>query len=305
MTRSKTLAPLRILGLVRSREAGDALRSALGDVGELSLSHGHRAGERITLPAGKLPQLVIVELDVDSAEDMAGLERLAADLNGQAAVAVTCPRPSVDALRRLMRLGIVDVLPQPIAAADLQAICRAVVRRSGSQPGGGRLAAKVAAFLKAGGGVGATTLATQMACAAAAEATEVCLIDLDIQFGSAALQLDLPQQSSVLDLLASTEPMDGSMLRLAAARHACGVDLLPAPTPLAPLESIEAAAVLRLLEAAGAEYGLLIVDLPQAWTGWTRTVLAASDAIILVIELSLPSVHHARRQILTLELKLA
>lgn len=293
--------PLRAHCLVRSREAAEALRRGLGDAADLAFSVKQRAGECIDLTRGKLPELLIVELDVDAAEDMAELERLAGQVNGQTAVVVVCPRPSVDALRRLMRLGIVDVLSQPVVPADLQAICRAVRRRSGvAQAGGPRPAAKLASFLKAGGGVGVTTLATQMACAAAVEATAVCLIDLDLQFGSAALQLDLPQKSSVLDLLASGEPIDGSMLRSAAARHASGVDLLPAPMPVTPLEAVDSAGVLRLLEAARAEYGLLIVDLPQAWTGWSRTVLAASDAILLVIELSLPSVHHGRRQILTL-----
>jgi pilus assembly protein CpaE len=160
---------------------------------------------------------------------------------------------------------------------------------------------KVVSFLKAGGGAGATTLAVQMACAASKDQPgTVLLIDLDLQFGSAALHLDLPQKTSVADLLASAERLDGPMLRAAAAHHPSGVDLLAAPAQVMPLDLVEPQTALSLLDAARAGYGLVLVELPQTWTRWTRAVLEASDAAVLAVNLTVPSLRHARRQLETI-----
>src|SRR3546814_10498802 len=68
---------------------------------------------------------------------------------------------------------------------------------------------RVIAFVKSVGGVGATALATQMGCLLAARESvagrETCLLDLDLQFGNAALYLGLSPTLSVADVIARSE----------------------------------------------------------------------------------------------------
>ena len=284
-------APARLLALVHAETAA-AVRAALGNP-PLTL-HGEDGDDPAVLARAK-PDLILVEVDAGSPRDRARLERLVA-LAGRARVIVTCAPPSMEGMRQMMRMGVADVLPQPIVAADLRALCASLARSAAPE------SATTVAVLKAGGGVGATTIATQMAVAGAIKGgpARVLLIDLDVQFGSAALHLDLRRKTDMIELLGSGERLDGNMLRAAAAHHADGIDLLPSPERLTPLDAIDAGAVERLLDIARGEYGLVVVELPQAWTLWTRTVLAHCDALVLVLELTVQSVSHASRQIDTL-----
>ncbi|MBY0431882.1 MAG: hypothetical protein K2Q10_11835, partial [Rhodospirillales bacterium] len=120
------------------------------------------------------------------------------------------------------------------------------------------------------------------------------------QFGAAAYQLDLPQKTSVVELIADPGRLDGSMLRGAMARHACGLDVLTAPRQVYPLEVLAAEGVQRLIEAARREYRTVLVDLPPCWCAGLHAALGTADMAALVLLMSVPSIHQARRQMETL-----
>jgi pilus assembly protein CpaE len=128
----------------------------------------------------------------------------------------------------------------------------------------------------------------------------VCVLDLDIQLGSAALYLDLPSKSSVIDLHGAIARVDGSMLRTAMAHHRCGVDVLAAPAHVQPLEELTPEGIMRLLLIARREYREIMIDLPPVWTRWTRALIRGSDALVLILQPSVPAVRQAKRQLDTL-----
>lgn len=162
----------------------------------------------------------------------------------------------------------------------------------------------VASFLKCGGGAGTTALAVQGACTIAAETNmkqaDLCVMDFDIQFGAVGLHLDIDHSTALPDLIGAGDRLDGTMLRGMMARHRTGFDVLPGPATLLPHDMIEPAAIERVLAVARAEYRGVLLDLPQAWTAWTRAALACSDRIALVLQFSVPSLRHAQRQLLIL-----
>lgn len=297
--------PLTIVALVRSPQTRQTVAEILAGVAATArISVGVLTAAEATLLATRRAHLLIIDIDLDHPGELAALEGLVPSLPAGAAIIVTTGTPTVEGMRRLMRLGILDVVPQPIVAKELLQTVRAaldgVPTRSAAQPPPRGFALS---FLRACGGVGATTLAVQSSLALAARnkaKPSVCLLDFDLQFGSTALHLDLPQKTSMLDLLAAGERLDGSMLRGAVARHRSGLDLLPAPVLVQPLDTITPEASIRLVEAARHEYDHVLIDLPPVWTGWSRAVLAASDGIALVLDLTVPAVRHARRQIETL-----
>lgn len=163
----------------------------------------------------------------------------------------------------------------------------------------------VASFLKCGGGAGTTSLAVQAACAIAAGSrggpeAELCVMDFDIQFGAVGLHLDIEHPTALPDLIGAGGRLDGTMLRGMMARHRTGFDVLPGPATLQPYDLIEPTEIERILAVARAEYRGVLLDLPQAWTAWTRAALACSDRIALVLQFSVPSIRHAQRQLQTL-----
>ncbi len=207
--------------------------------------------------------------------------------------------------RRIMRLGVVDVVPLPLSGDELHQaldIARgAIAKARAGQKRRGRLIA----FFKSVGGVGATTLATQAGCLLASERAragrEVCLIDFDVQFGGVALQLDLKPNLGLGDLVAAGGRLDNALLRSVVTQHSSGLKVITAPEELLPLEALDVDTATNIIDIATREFDVVLVDLPGAWTSWSLSVLAHADAACLVTELSVPSIRQARRQMDLLE----
>ena len=280
-----------------ARAAFSETLTAIGCIADVAIGDPRLIGRRL---AYRAPDLWLIETDLAESSQVAALEEFIGSIAGGVPVMVAATTASLSGVRALVRFGIADVLAVPLVPAELAvAIATAIgPRKAASGP------RHVVSFLKGGGGAGATTLATQVACtmghAAGDGRSSVCLIDFDIQFGSVALHLDLLQNAGLLDVLLAAERLDGSMLRGAMARHGSGIDVLPAPAEMHPLEVVTPELSLRLIEIARHQYKTVFLDLPQAWTIWTRSLLSASTAIVLVLLPTVPSARHARRQLDTL-----
>jgi len=162
------------------------------------------------------------------------------------------------------------------------------------------------AVLKAGGGVGATSLAVQAAIMAAArggEAGGICFADLDLQFGNAALYLDMAEALTVSDCLAVGEVLGDTQFATALAAHGSGMRLLAAPRDVSALDALTPQLADALLTALRRDFALTIADLPSVWTAWTYRALQMAARIVLVTRLSVPHVHLVRRQLNLLALQ--
>jgi len=294
--------PIRVLAVARSAaieavlgEARAALRGIVLGLSDAPLSD-------LQPPADLLqaPDVLLLEIDLDDARDFEALERIARRLFPGVPMLVTAAEGTLPAVRRLMRLGVTDYLPQPLSLSELEsALAQAVrARRDIPMP---PVRGKVLAFLKAGGGVGATALAAQAALSLASRRAPggrgVCLLDLDIQFGDAALHLDLDDRIGLADLLDDPQRLDGELLRSVMVQHRNGLDLLAAPRELVGLETLTPEFLDVCLGLACAEYETVILDLPGVWTPGTYRAVQSCDLAILVTQLGVAGIRRARRQL--------
>lgn len=210
--------------------------------------------------------------------------------------------PSLAFVRSLVRAGAHDVVPLPLDPQELEAALDPIRRMVASQGPKQRAGhQKVVTIIKSEGGVGATSLLTQMATQFAANERaanrECCLIDLDVQFGDAALQLGLMPQLTFSDLIDAGKRLDGEMIRAVTTAHPSGLRVISAPKQIMPLEAMTSDQLLSIIDLATAEFGTVFVDLPTNWTNWSLSLLARSDLVLMVTELRVPSLHRARRQL--------
>ena len=210
--------------------------------------------------------------------------------------------PSMKLVRTLVRAGAHDVVPLPLDPEELETALDPIRRMVDAQ--GPRARAghqKIVTVIKSEGGIGATSLLSQLALRFAANEAaagrEACLIDLDVQFGNAALQLGLQPSLTFSDLVDAGKRLDGDLLRSVATRHPSGLRVIAAPREIMPLELLTSDQLLSIVDLAVAEYGTVLVDLPTNWTNWSLSLLARSDLVLLVTELRVPSLHRARRQL--------
>jgi pilus assembly protein CpaE len=234
--------------------------------------------------------------------DEASLARFKKLAEGPVPLIAAAYDPSMAFVRSLVRLGAHDVVPLPLDPEELETaldpISRIVATQSPRQKAGHQ---KVVAIIKSEGGVGATALLSQLATRFAAKeraaGRECCLIDLDVQFGDAALQLGLQPTLTFSDLLEAGKRLDGEMLRSVAAQHGSGLRVVSAPRVIMPLEMMTSDQMVSVLDLATAEFGTVFVDLPANWTNWSLSLLARADVVLMVTELRVSSLHRARRQL--------
>lgn len=245
--------------------------------------------------------VAVIQVDAATPASVKRFQKLAAATETPLIVAAYDPPLSL--VRSLLRNGAADVLPLPLELAELETSLRQIdeQRTGATSPTSSAAAGKVVTVVKTVGGVGATALVVQVAARFASHEAkrgrEACLMDLDLQFGDAAFQLGIRPNLSVADLLEAGSRLDGQLMRATSAHHGSGLNLIAAPTELMPLEGLQSEDLIQIVDVAAREFGTVFVDLPTNWTNWSLSLLARSDLVLLVSELSVPSLHRARRQL--------
>jgi len=298
---------MNVVAILRSDAAGQALNEACSDINgtEVNAHVGRLLDVQGDVDLLKGADVLILDVDPHSEEEMAHLRQVLQHEFPGTPVVVTAPDASLQDVRQFMHLGVVDFVPQPITQADLKTALEQVGRTRKFTDAPSERQGHVISFLKAGGGVGASTLAVQSACLLAsrkrADKSSVCLIDLDLQFGTDALYLDLDNRVGVADLLERPDRVDRELLHSVMGHHASGLELLAAPRDVVALESLHATDLERCLKLIRGVYSTIFLDLPPAWTPWSYAAVRDSDLVILVIQLTVAGVRQARRQIETLQ----
>jgi len=294
---------LQVLGVVRSLELQQALADAIG--GRSGWTLDLRRGDLKSQGAGLLRAIrtagaLLVEIDVEDAAELEALGRLTAEAAAAGVpVLATAGDLSGASMRRLLRHGITDFLPQPLDRRDVLEALQNVRPQPRRQPNGEAPRGRVLTFSRASGGAGATTLAVNVAHALARphgrSRLSVCLLDLDLHFGTVALQLDLAQTAGLLDIVRAPERLDAALFSSSLVEHRSGLRVLTSPSAPMPLEALRPDLIEKLLELARAQFDYVVVDLPIALTQWTETVLHHSDLVYLVTQLNVPAVRQLRR----------
>lgn len=298
---------LGVVAVLRTHDASVTLREACN----------YMNGTRIDIQVGRIqdvtpdnrslgnPGSLLLEVNPQDPAEVQALERIVRQHFPKTPVVATAADISLPDIRRLMRIGVVDVLPFPIVEDDLRAALDRAGRMQEQKADPDRGSGRVITFLKGGGGAGATTVAVQSGCLLANRAKKdeisVCVMDLDLQFGTAALYLDLETKTDYLDLVPAPKRIDGELLRSVVMKHDCGLGVIPAPRDLLPLESVTPEFVVSACKVARQEFAYTLIDLPEVWTTWSFAALEQSDLIVIVSQLTVSGIRQTRRQLDTLK----
>jgi pilus assembly protein CpaE len=234
-----------------------------------------------------------------AAKDVEAVQRRLTGRPSGPAVIVALSDSDVQATRRLLQAGAADILLAPVTEAamalSLERLLSSIEQQGPKAPTG-----RIVSLLKAGGGVGATSLGTQLAAMIASHESQeggVCFADLDVQFGMGALMLDLREAMTLTDILEGGGPLEETPLASALALHRSGARVLAAPKDLMPLEGVSTRQAESLLTALRRDFQLTFLDLPTVWTAWTNRMLQLSDQIIMITNLSVPHATLAKNQL--------
>jgi pilus assembly protein CpaE len=148
------------------------------------------------------------------------------------------------------------------------------------------------------GGVGTTTVATNLAVALATEHRKsVCLVDLVLQFGSVTSFLNLEPSYTILDLVKNLKHLDPMLLEGSLVRHASGVRVLAEPFHAEDASTIKHTDVEEILTALLQSFDFVIVDAPKEFDDNVAVAVEKSHQVLFVTEMDIPSLKNSRRAI--------
>ncbi len=283
---------IQVLALLAT--SANAVRTALHQ-------HDHyclelcRADQHTRLPwqAERQPDLILLEPPSNEQDRLTAWLKELGKLAPAIPVLVIGELLSVEVVHALLRLKSTSVISAPFTQdALLGQISTALQKERPANTG-----AKCWSFMSTVGGAGATTLAIETAFqlhANNAPGGKVALIDLNFVDGACSSYLDAPANLRLGDVAADPERIDEALIDAFASPHPCGFDVLGAARNPFGYQEINAQVIGRLLDVCCGIYDHIVIDISRWMQDWTMDVIAGSDALVLVSELTVPALHAAR-----------
>ncbi len=298
-------------------ETRDHLSKLLGFEGDIDVVGAAASGsEAIQLATSLTPDVVLMDINMPDMDGIATTEQLARAVP-TAAVVMMSVQGEADYLRRSMLAGAREFLVKPFSSDELTASIRQVFGRerekmsrmatAAAEASGTRAApsstpsgepGQVVAVFSPKGGVGRTTVAVNMAVAAATElGKKVVLVDGSFQFGDVGVLLNLnPKNKSIADLAPELEQPGHEVesMDTFVINHSAGIRVLLAPPSPEMAELVTPSGIKRVIEALRQTHELVVVDCTAFFNDTTLAILDSADTILTLLSLEITSIKNMR-----------
>lgn len=204
-------------------------------------------------------------------------------------------------VRQVMHAGARDLLAQPLKAGEVLAAIELAMKGAGLSDGSGpvRTAAKkksgsagtVVTVFGAKGGIGKTTITTNVAVSVAKHTdNSVLIMDLDTRFGDVAIMLDIDPKVTVADVCAKASTLDRDTFRESLVEHSSGVWVLPSPKHPSEWRSVQVEDLKTVVAMAARMFDYVILDTPGAFNDIVGAALDVATQVIVVTSVDMASI---------------
>jgi pilus assembly protein CpaE len=269
-----------------------ALRA--GRVGAVVSTFTGRGEQLAGTVARRRPAILVLDMpdaDAQTLEQVDAIEHLYPNMKS----VLVCRRHEPEFIKQAMRVGVREVLPADTELDALREVVGRVVNKRGAEP---THEGRVLAFIScSGGGSGATFLATNVAYElASAHDKKVVVIDLNLQWGDAALLISHKKPVSTLaDLATQVQRVDAAFLASSLLAVHANLGILAAPEDPVQALDIKPEHIDMLLRLARSEYDVVVLDVGGTLDAVTVRAMDHADAIFPVMQVSVPFIRDAKR----------
>lgn len=251
------------------------------------------------------PDVVLVGADLKPDDGFSTIQKIVAQVPGVSAIAVAV-NPAPADFKRALRAGARDLLEVPVGSQELTVALEAAAEVSKGKRAAleglaahanaqkeAKLAKRIVVF-STKGGTGKTFVATNLAAGLAVAGKRVALVDLDLQFGDAAIALGLVPQRTLFDLVQGYTEFDATLMADFMLKHPSGLSVLPAPLYPDEAEKITVEDVENILNVVQSSYEYVVVDTPPFFEERVLVALDWADHVLLIASLDIPSVKNLK-----------
>lgn len=304
---------IRVLIVDDIAETRENLRKLLQFESDIDVVGAARSGEEaLQLGSDTQPDVVLMDINMPDMDGIAVTEALLKDVPF-AQVVMLSVQSEADYMRRAMLAGARDFIAKPPSGDELIKTIRVVADRAKvqrkqlakpaqlmpAQGGGGNSKgpvrdSKLLAVYSAKGGVGCTTLATNLAIGLNTEETPCVLVDGNLQFGDVSVFMNLQVKNSIADLASRAEELDADYVGDVLLTHECGLKVLAAPPRPEMADEIRAEQVRQVLHYLKSNFAYVVVDTSSVMDDITLAILDAADMLVAVATPDIPSIKDVR-----------
>jgi pilus assembly protein CpaE len=296
----------RVLLASRDPRLDEEIRDLFRESGGFTLTQTvTSAAELLAEIADREPELVLLHEELGPAPALAIVRDLL-ERRPTLAVVLVGRDGGAGLLSAAMEAGARGVVTRPVSYADVQT--RLASAAAWSQRVRDRLAdeedpdnavtlGRIVAVAGAKGGCGASTVAAQLALAAARDGGRrgVCLVDLDLQAGDVATMFGVTAHHDLADLVEVADELTGRSITGVLFRHSSGVQILPAPEEGERAETVTASVARRVLGVLRTMFDAVVVDCGTVVSDANLGAVEIADRVLVVSTSDVLSLRAAHR----------
>ena len=257
--------------------------------------------EAVSLAEETKPNLILAAVEEPYARSVQTIAAVRATLPNAPVIAYSRDADDLAVVRQVMRAGARDILSAPFKANDvLSAIelamkglpTRQAADASASAPAmAPPSAGTVLTVFGAKGGIGKTTITTNIAVAIAKNTDKsVLIIDLDTRFGDVAIMMDIEPAMTVAQIAPNVDNLDRETFKAALSQHSSGVFVLPSPKHPNDWRAVEPDDVRKLVRFATRMFDYVILDTPGAFNDIVGVAIDVATQVVVVTSVDMASI---------------
>lgn len=257
------------------------------------------------------PDVILMDINMPKMDGIAATEAISSGIP-ECQVIMMSVQGEADYLRRAMLAGAREYLVKPFTGEELAGSIRHVYELSADKrariaaaaqpvaapppqhpamvPGG-----RMLAVFSAKGGVGRTTVATNLAIGLKTlTGKRVALVDGNLLFGDIGIMLNLPTKKTICDLVPNIQLLEPELLEAILVEHSSGIRVLMAPPRPELADLINADHLRVVLNLLKTSYDYVVVDTLASFEDTVLAVLDLADLILVLTTLEMPAIKNMK-----------